>query len=132
MVRLSGCEECPLVSGVSLASALSLPGYGAIFFGVEEPFSFSRLIGGVWLTAANDGERFTGVKPPGRLTAVKPGVWRIGISDVGACCSCCTLSVSIEALRMLEARIAGDSWRAFDGVADIGRFATGERLGDGV
>lgn len=117
--------------GVCLASTLSLPGYGAIFFGVEEPFSFSRLIGGVLFTAANDGERFTGVNPPGRFTAVKPGVGRRGISDVGACCSG-ALSVSIEALRMLEARMAGDSWRAFDGVADMGRFATGERLGDGV
>lgn len=132
MVRLSGCEECPLVSGVSLASTLSLPGYGAIFFGVEEPFSFSRLIGGVLLTAAKDGERFTGVNPPGRFTAVKPGVGRRGISDVGGCCSGGALSVSIEALRMLEARMAGESWRAFDGVADMGRFATGERLGDGV
>lgn len=132
MVRLSGCEECPLVSGVCLASNLSLPGYGAILFGVEEPFSFSRLIGGVLLAAANDGERFTGVNPPGRFTAVKPAVGRRGISDVGAFCSGGTLSVSMEALRTLDARMAGDSWRAFDGVADIGRFATGERLGDGV
>lgn len=131
MVRFNGCDPLPLITVFCLLSILSFPGCGAMFLGAVEPVSCSRFIGGLLFTAANDGERFTGVKPPGRFTAVKPGVGRIGISVVGVLCSWAA-SGSDEALTMLEARMAGDSWGTLDGVEETGRFATGDRFGDGV
>jgi hypothetical protein len=94
----------------------------ATSFGVEAPFSISRLTTGGWLFTATkvEGELLTAVKPPGlELTAVNPDAMggRGGGASTGGAGLSGLLSVSrIDAFNAAEACMVGDSVRRLDGV----------------